>query len=113
MTKYKILVVEDDSKRINTFIEYLGGNKLKIVDTVDWAIIELEVAKYDYIFLTGEVGYFKESCVEVVEYILDDLSYQPFVILHIIDILTVDKINNLLPEASWKPFGSDEFYFLT
>ena len=113
MIKHKILVVEDDGKRINTFIEYLGGHKLKIVDTVDWAIIELEVHKYDYIFLTSDVGPFKESCVEVVEYILEDLSYQPFVILHTIDVLTVDKINELLPEASWKPFGSDEFYFLT
>lgn len=109
---HNILVVEDDDHRILTFIEYLGGHNLKIVDSIKEAKYELSHTKYDYLFLTNAVGLSKDSCMEIINFIYGDLLYQPFILLHSLDIVSVDKMRKVIPEARWKPIGSNEFYFL-
>lgn len=109
---YKILVVEDDGTRITTFIEYLGQHELKIVDSIEDAKIELYNNKYDYLFLASKVGEDGKPCTEIIEFILEDLMYHPFVIIHTLDMLAMESMRRLLPEANWRPFGSEDFYFL-
>jgi hypothetical protein len=110
---YKILIVEDVGKRINTFIESLGHHDIKIVDTITEARLCLSHIKYDYLFLTSKVGEEKEPCSDLVNFIVKELTYRPFIILHTLDIITVEEIKKIIPEISWKPIGSAEFFSMS
>ena len=111
--RYKILIVEDNGKRINTFIESLGQHELDVVDSIQEAKLALLGCKYDYLFLPNKVGVAREHCISLIHFIVDELAYHPFIISHTLDLISVESFKEVIPEISWKPFGSDEFFSMS
>ena len=108
--RQKILIVEDNGKRINTFIESLGHHELDVVDSIPDAKFALLGCKYDYLFVPSKVGIAREHCIELIHFIVDELAYHPFIISHTLDVISVEGFKEVIPEISWKPFGSDVFF---
>ncbi len=109
--KLSILVVEDDGKRINTFIEFLGHHNLIITDNKYDAIEYLQNHMFDIIYLDDGLGDNNGTGRDVVKFIID-LNYQPEVIFHSWNIFELEKIQDLLPRVISKPYNSEEFYSL-
>ena len=106
-----ILVVEDDGKRINNFIEFLGHHELRMTDNVYDAIEFLHNQMFDVIYLDNRLGGDNGTGRDVVEFI-KTLNYEPEVIFHSWDIFEFRKIQELLPQAKNKPYNSEMFYSL-
>ncbi len=109
--KLSILVVEDDGKRINTFIEFLGHHNLVITNNKYDAIEFLQNQMFDIIYLDNNLGEDNGTGRDVAKFIVD-LNYQPEVIFHSWNIFEFEKIQALIPAVINKPYNSEEFYSL-
>ena len=109
--RYRILVVEDDSKRITGFIEFLGFHKLSITENSHEAKLLLSNEMFDYVFLDGDLGSINNgNGADVAKFMKDELSYSPEVIVHSWDRAVQVIIAKDLPAAKYIAFGSEEFY---
>lgn len=109
--RYNILVVEGSSKRITDFIEFLGFHSLYIVDSAADAEHALKTDMFDYIFLGGALGEEDNGTgIDVAMYIKDNLEYEPEIIVHSWDVITILTIQKILPKSNHVAFGSEEFY---
>jgi len=99
----KVLVLEADSKRIVTFVEFLGRHKLTITDNADEAIKYLILQEYDFIFLN-------KDGLSVALFIEAYLNYEPTIVVHTIDTLIGEAIRSLLPYVKLLKYNTEEFY---
>ncbi len=109
--RLSILIVEDDGKRINTFIEFLGEHDLVITNNKYDAIEYLQNRMFDIIYLDNKLGTDNGTGRDVVEFIRT-LNYEPEVIFHSWDIFEFRRIQKLFPKAKNKPYNSEMFYSL-
>lgn len=109
--RYRILVVEDDSKRIKDFIEFFGYHYLSITENAYEAKVQLSNEMFDYVFLDGDLGStINGNGADVARFIRDNLNYTPEVIVHSWDISVGDIIAEVLPAAQHIAFGTEDFY---
>jgi hypothetical protein len=106
-----ILVVEHLTKRIVFFIERFGYHHLDLIETSEGGISYLEKNLYDYIFLGGELGKEAGSGCDIARY-LDDNKSNPntaaTIIIHSWNLMVVDKMISLLPQADYLPFSEKQ-----
>jgi CheY-like chemotaxis protein len=56
MSKYNVLILEDSVERHASFRRIFSGHNVVIVETVDEAIRELSLGKWDWLFLDHDLG---------------------------------------------------------
>lgn len=116
-SKKKLLVVEHLPERVNFFIEQFGHHHLDIVESAKNAIEHLDKTKYDFIFLSGELGRGDGSGSDVVNWLIqyrDDNGYandnlETRIIVHTWNIMEMDAIAKVLPSAMFLPFDVDKY----
>lgn len=111
----RILIIEDDTFRINFFLEKFGNHELTITENADSAIEYLKEDIFDYIFLDNDLGDDNGCGADVAAYLynnLDNLNNNSFMIIHSWNVPAVTAIQSRLPQAVFVPFGSDAFYEL-
>jgi len=106
-----LLVVEYITQRIIFFIERFGYHNLNIIETSEGGIEYLKENLYDYIFLGGELGKNAGSGCDIAYY-LDDEKSNPNtasnIIIHSWNLMEVDKMIQLLPQAKYLPFSEKQ-----
>jgi len=111
-----ILVVEYLTQRVIFFIERFGYHNLDIIETSRGGISYLKDNLYDYIFLGGKLGKEGDSGCEVA-YFLNDEQGNPNVMANIIihswNLMEVDKMIQLLPQAKYLPFNEKQLSALS
>lgn len=102
-----LLVVEYLTQRVIFFIERFGYHNLNIIETSKGGIEYLKENLYDYIFLGGELGEDHGSGSDIAYY-LDEEKSNPNtaskIIIHSWNLMEVDKMIHLLPQAKYVPF---------
>ena len=111
-----ILIVEYLTKRIVFFIERFGYHHLDIIETAKGGISYLKNNLYDYIFLGGELGEDGGSGCDVATY-LNNNQHNPnlesTIIIHSWNLLEVDRMIQLLPQAKYLPFNEKQLSALS
>jgi hypothetical protein len=111
----RILILEDDTFRINYFIEKFCNHNLTITESADSAIEYLQEDVFDYIFLDNDLGDGVGCGADVAAYLynnLDNPNNDSIIIVHSWNIPAVAAMKNKLPQAVFVPFGSEGFYEL-
>ena len=111
----KILVLEDDSYRVTTFIEKFCNYELCITENAGRAVEYLEEIIFDYIFLDHDLGLNNGCGADVAAYLANNpnnTNNKSNIIIHSWNIPAVEAMQNKLPQAEFIPFGSDLFFVL-
>ena len=109
----KILILEDDSYRITTFIEKFCAHDLSITENAVNAIEFLKKNEYDYIFLDNDLGTGNGEGVEVAAYLRDNPknpNNKATIIIHSWNNPASERIKNMLCYAKHVPFNSSNFF---
>jgi ActR/RegA family two-component response regulator len=112
----RVLVLEDDSNRVISFIEKFGNHSLLITEDAFEAIVYLDEELFDYIFLDYRLGKDSGSGFDVVNFLeneSDNLNNNVNIIIHSWDVAAVGEMLSKLPNAVYIPFGSDDFFNLS
>lgn len=108
----KILIVEDDPKRVKVFKENLIGCRVDWVDDSKKAIQFIQACPYDYVFLDFDIhsvdGVYKGSYREVYEYLYYNDVGSPNICIHTLN--DMEGLNWLFKLATkyftlYKPFA--------
>jgi DNA-binding response OmpR family regulator len=110
MKLHRVLVVEDDGKRITTFIEYFGVHFLSIIESAAIAKKYLAAEEFDFVFLDGDLGEYNGTGLDVAKFIKKELTYMPQVIVHTWDKDVGKEVLKLIPTAKLIAYGSEEFF---
>jgi hypothetical protein len=102
MKLHRVLVVEDDGKRITTFIEYFGVHFLSFIESAAIAKKYLAAEEFDFVFFDGGL--------DVAKFIKKELTYMPQVIVHTWDKDVGKEVLKLIPTAKLIAYGSEEFF---
>jgi DNA-binding response OmpR family regulator len=111
----KILILEDDTTRVNTFIEMLYKHDLVITENAYDAIEYLTTNTFDLIFLDHDLGIDNGSGSIVSSFLResrDNNNNQAVVIVHSWNVPASKGMMKDLPGAAWAPFGTEGFYEL-
>lgn len=111
-----ILVVEYLTQRVIFFIERFGYHNLNIIETSKGGISYLKDNLYDYIFLGGELGKEGGSGCDVAYFLNDDQgnpNVESHIIIHSWNLMEVDKMIQLLPQAKYLPFNEKQLSTLS
>lgn len=112
----RVLVLEDDSSRVTSFIEKFGNHSLLITEDAFEAIAYLDEELFDYIFLDYRLGKDSGSGFDVAKFLEsepDNLNNEANIIIHSWDVAAVGEMLSKLPNAEFIPFGSDDFFDLS
>lgn len=109
--KLNILVVEDNGRRIKTFLNFLNYHELTITDNSYDAIECLQNNMFDIIYVDHRLGEDNGTGRDVVDFI-STLGYEPEVIFHSLDLMEYHRCRKILPFLKYKPFNSEEFFLL-
>jgi len=112
MRDKNILVLDHLSERVIFFIERFGHQNLDITENSNDAVRYMIDNLYDYLFLGGKLGPYGGNGCDVAEFLdhhKDNPNYGSMIIIHSWDIVSVDKMIKLLPEAKYFPFNEHRF----
>jgi len=105
-TTMKILILDDDKGRLNTFRQNLIGQDVTCVETVTDTIKNLTDSVWDYLFLDHDLGgqiYVPSgpgTGYEVAEWLVQHPDKQPtMIVLHSFNTPGRQKMKSLLPKA--------------
>lgn len=105
----RILILEDDGGRVNTFIELLHRHQLDITENAYDAIDMLEEHRYDLIFLDHDLGEDNGSGSLVASF-LSQMNNEATVAIHSWNVPASRAMVGYLPDALQVPFNTDSFY---
>lgn len=111
----KILVLEDDSYRVTTFIEKFCTHDLYITENAFRAIDYLENNVFDYIFLDHDLGENNGCGIDVATYLLENPNNKnndASIIIHSWNTPASLEMKSRLPLAVHMLFGSADFFSL-
>jgi CheY-like chemotaxis protein len=109
----KILILEDDGGRVNTFIEKYYVHDLTIIENSYDAIDLLGQTVFDYIFLDCDLGDRNGSGLDVSAFLQlhpDNSNNQADIIIHSWNVPAAEKMLKDIPYASWVPFNTESFF---
>jgi len=109
----KILILEDDGGRVNTFIEKFYVHDLTITENSYDAIDLLNQRVFDYIFLDCDLGDRNGSGLDVSAFLQshqDNLNNQANIIIHSWNAPAAENMLKDIPYASWVPFNTESFF---
>ena len=109
----KILILEDDGHRINTFVEALHRHDLTITECSYDAIDHLEQAVFDYLYLDHDLGDGNGVGTDVSSYLRlhpDNPNNNTNIIIHSWNVVAAKNMLADLPQACWAFFNTPEFY---
>jgi hypothetical protein len=112
----RILVLEDNSTRVNYFVEKYGNNELTITENAYDAINLLKEEVYDVIFLDNDLGYPENGHgVDVAKFLYensDNENNNSYIVIHSWNTPAIERIQSYLPEAECAVYGSSYFFEL-
>ena len=111
----RILILEDDSFRINTFIEKFWQHDLVITESAKEAIHRIDTEVFDYLFLDHDLGYHNGTGYDVALHLSknpQNPNNKATIIIHSWNAPAVDNMINLLYYAKRVPFNTDAFFTL-
>lgn len=109
----RILILEDDGHRVNTFIEMLHNHDLDIIENAYEAVVMLESNSYDVLLLDHDLGEGNGSGSIVTNFLRlnsDNPNNSADVLVHSWNTPGASAMLNDLPNAILAPFNSGEFY---
>lgn len=109
----KILILEDDGNRVNTFIEKFYTHDLTITENSYAAIDLLEQTVYDCIFLDCDLGDKNGSGSDVSAFLQshpNNSNNQANIIIHSWNAPATKNMLKDIPCASWIPFNTESFF---
>jgi hypothetical protein len=109
----RILILEDNGQRVNTFIEKFRGHELIITENAYDAIEYLTIGIFDVIFLDNDLGEGNGSGTLVSSFLRESPSNsnnEAFIIAHSWNVPAVKMMLEDLPQAVSAPFNTDEFF---
>jgi CheY-like chemotaxis protein len=109
----KILILEDDGSRVNTFIEKYYVHDLTIIENSYDAIDLLGQTVFDCIFLDCDLGDRNGSGLDVSAFLQshpDNLNNQANIIIHSWNSPATKNMLKDIPYASWIPFNTESFF---
>ena len=109
----RILILEDDGTRINTFVEALHRHNLTITECSYDAIDHLEQAVFDYLYLDHDLGADNGVGTDVTSYLRlhpDNSNNDAKIIIHSWNVPAAKNMLKDLPNACWAAFNTPEFY---
>jgi DNA-binding response OmpR family regulator len=108
----RILILEDDSMRVNTFIELLHNHQLDITENAYDAIDLLDEKAYDLILLDNDLGEGNGSGTLVAAYLAQLSELRATIIIHSWNAPASNAMTGYLPQAYQAPFNTESFYEL-
>ena len=112
----KILILEDDSFRITTFIEKFCDHDLVITESSKEAIHRINTEVFDYLFLDHDLGYYNGTGYDVALHLnknLQNPNNKATIIIHSWNTPAVNSMVHLLYNARVIPFNTGDFFTLT
>jgi len=109
----KILILEDDGNRVNTFIEKFYIHDLTIIENSYDAIDLLDQTVFDHIFLDCDLGDRNGSGLDVSAFLQShpsNLNNQANIIIHSWNAPATKNMLKDIPSASWIPFNTESFF---
>jgi len=111
----KILILEDDGNRVNTFIEKFYTHDLTITENSYDAIDLLGKVVYDCIFLDCDLGdiNINGSGSDVSAFLCshpNNLNNKANIIIHSWNAPVTKNMLKDIPYASWVPFNTESFF---
>jgi len=109
----RILILEDDSHRVNTFIEGLHRHDLTITECSYDAIDHLEHTVFDYLYLDHDLGTGNGMGTDVTSYLRqhpENLNNSAKIVIHSWNIPAASNMLKDLPQAHWAAFNTEEFF---
>lgn len=103
----RIFILEDDSYRVNFFLEKFCNDELTITENAQSAIEYLEDNVFDYLFLDHDLGDGNGTGLEVAEYLAENLwneNNRSPIIIHSWNRPATEKMINVLTQARHIPF---------
>lgn len=111
----KIFILEDDSFRVNAFIEMFYSHDLTIIENAHDAIDILAENVFDYLFLDHDLGDGNGSGSVVSGFLKhnpDNLNNRSNIIIHSWNSPAAQAMKSDLPNSIWAPFNTESFYDL-
>jgi DNA-binding response OmpR family regulator len=108
----RILILEDDGGRVNTFIELLHKHQLDITENAYDAIDLLEENKYNLIFLDHDLGDGNGSGSLVASFLSQMVDNKATIVIHSWNVPASNAMVGYLPNAYQAPFNTESFYDL-
>jgi len=108
-----ILILEDNSQRVETFIELLNPHNLVITENANVAIEHLTNSIFDIIFLDHDLGEGNGTGSLVSSFLsrcTENRNNESFIVIHSWNIAAVEDMKKDLPQAHAIPFASNAFY---
>lgn len=105
-----VLVLEDDSYRISTFIDALDKDNIKIADNAIDAIYYLDNYVFDLLFLDHDLGIDNGCGQDVASYLYKNShndNNKAIIVIHSWNTYAVSKMISYLPNAVHIPFTKD------
>jgi CheY-like chemotaxis protein len=109
----RILILEDDSYRINVFVDLFHTHELTITENAYDAIEYLTTGVFDVIFLDHDLGLNNGSGSLVSSFLResqDNKNNDAIVVIHSWNVPAATTMKKDLPGASIVPFATDTFY---
>jgi CheY-like chemotaxis protein len=109
----RILILEDDGTRVNTFIELLHNHDLDIIENAYEAVALLELNRYNIILLDHDLGESNGSGGIVSSFLRsypENPNNEAIIIIHSWNIPASMAMLEDLPRAAHAPFNTEEFY---
>jgi CheY-like chemotaxis protein len=108
----RILVLEDQQVRIDSFRVGLAKHDVTYTDKAQEAIELIKRRNYDLIFLDNDLGDGNGEGLEVATYLQSRYKKskrQPIIVIHSWNVVASNKINSKLPRAVQVPFNKQIF----
>jgi len=109
----KILILEDDGKRVSTFIELLHKHSLTITESAYAAIDYLQEDAFDAVFLDHDLGEGNGEGRDVSQYLAgnsNNRNHAAQIVIHSWNNPAAFNMRKDLPHSHFAPFGSPGFY---
>jgi CheY-like chemotaxis protein len=108
----KIFVLEDNSYRINFFIERFSDCEVIVTENAKSAVEYLQEDIFNYVFLDHDLGENDGCGLDVVEYLANNpqnVNNMSVIIIHSWNIPATEKMITILPKAIHIPFDVNLF----
>jgi len=109
----KILILEDDGNRVNTFIEKFYTHDLTIIENSYNAMDLLDEVVFDCIFLDCDLGDDNGSGSDISAFLQShpsNLNNKATIIIHSWNSPAAKNMLRDIPYAHWIPFNTESFF---
>jgi len=110
----RFLILEDDTQRVNFFIERFGQHHLDITEDAFDAIEYLKKFTYDYIFLDNDLGTGNGEGLDVAKFLerATNPNCGTTIVIHSWNTVAASNMLKCIPGSNMAPYGTDRFYDL-